>query len=148
MVLRLIKIVACYGIGESLGIPTQILRQFIYKLCVGALSLYDFTDHREFVDRGQTLLTGGWCKQYNRAVLITHAVVVIALDIVAVLHGVAGKVKLLRVVFTYLSESLYAASKLTESSMCMGDKISPSENANHSTVSRMMYTIGEKRRLL
>lgn len=41
MVLRLIKIVACYGIGESLGIPTQILRQFIYKLCVGALSLYD-----------------------------------------------------------------------------------------------------------
>ena len=44
MVLRLIKIVACYGIGESLGIPTQILRQFIYKLCVGALSLYDFTD--------------------------------------------------------------------------------------------------------
>ena len=27
----------------------------------------------------------------------------------------------------------------------MGDKISPSENANHSTVSRMMYTIGEKR---
>lgn len=58
MVLRLIKIAACYGIGESLGIPTQILRQFIYKLCVGALSLYDFTDHREFVDRGQTLLTG------------------------------------------------------------------------------------------
>ena len=43
MVLRLIKIAACYGIGESLGIPTQILRQFIYKLCVGALSLYDFT---------------------------------------------------------------------------------------------------------
>ena len=46
MVLRLIKIVACYGIGESLGIPTQILRQFIYKLCVGALSLYDFTEGR------------------------------------------------------------------------------------------------------
>lgn len=58
MVLRLIKIAACYGIGESLGIPLQILRQFIYKLCVGALSLYDFTDHRELVDRGQTLLTG------------------------------------------------------------------------------------------
>ena len=58
MVLRLIKIAACYGIGESLGIPTQILRQFIYKLCVGALALYDFTDHRELIYRGQTLLTG------------------------------------------------------------------------------------------
>ena len=96
MVLRLIKIAACYGIGESLGIPTQILRQFIYKLCVGALALYDFTDHCELIYRGQTLLTGGWCKQYNRAVLIAHAVVVIALDVVAVLHGVAGKVKLFK----------------------------------------------------
>ena len=63
MVLRLIKIAACYGIGESLGIPTQILRQFIYKLCVGALALYDFADYRELIYRGQTLLTGGWCKQ-------------------------------------------------------------------------------------
>ena len=109
MVLRLIKIVACYGIGESLGIPTQILRQFIYKLCVGALALYDFTDHCELIDRGQTLLTGGWCKQYNRAVLIAHAVVVIALDVVAVLHGVAGKVKLFKGGF-YISVRILVCS--------------------------------------
>lgn len=109
MVLRLIKIAACYGIGESLEIPTQILRQFIHKLCVGALALYDFTDYCELIYRGQTLLTGGWCKQYNRAVLIAHAVVVIALDVVAVLHGVAGKVKLFKGGF-YISVRILVCS--------------------------------------
>ena len=72
-------------------------------------ALYDFTDHCELVDRGQTLLTGGWCKQNNRAVLIAHAVVVIALDVVAVLHGVAGKVKLFKGGF-YISVRILVCS--------------------------------------
>ena len=41
--------------------------------------------------------------------LITHAVVVIALDIVAVLHGVAGKVKLFKGGF-YISVRILVCS--------------------------------------